>query len=159
MTVSSPLDQLASLPLRAYPRGATVLQAGSATGQLLFLKAGAVEVLKDGVRITRVAEPGAVFGEMAALLGQPHGADVRTLEPSTFHVVDDAAEFLDGEPGAVRYVAAILAQRLEALNRYLIDVKNQFREHDDHVGMIDEVIEAIAHKHPRTVVRGRPRRP
>jgi CRP/FNR family transcriptional regulator, cyclic AMP receptor protein len=33
-----------------------------------------------------VMEPGAVFGELSALLNQPHTADVRTLEASEFRV-------------------------------------------------------------------------
>jgi CRP/FNR family transcriptional regulator, cyclic AMP receptor protein len=147
---------LASLPTRSYAAGEVVLATGSMTGQLLFLKEGAVEVVKEGVRITRVAEPGAVFGEMSALLDQPHSADVRSLAPSTFHVVDDAKAFLQTEPGAALWVAVVLAQRLDALNRYLVDARHQFRDLDGHVGMIDEVIDAIVNKHPRRVERRGP---
>jgi signal-transduction protein with cAMP-binding, CBS, and nucleotidyltransferase domain len=78
---------LASLPTRSCAEGEVVLTAGSTTGQLLFLKDGVVEVVKDGVRIARVAEPGAVLGEMSALLGQPHTAEVTATAPSTFYVV------------------------------------------------------------------------
>jgi CRP/FNR family cyclic AMP-dependent transcriptional regulator len=147
--------KLASLPTRTYAEGEIVLASGSTTGQLLFLKDGAVEVVKDEVRITRVTRPGAVFGEMSALLDQPHSADVRALVRSTFHVVEDAKVFLEQEPAVASYLAVILAQRLDALNRYLVDVRNQFREFDDHVGMIDEVIDSIVHRHPRTVERRR----
>jgi CRP-like cAMP-binding protein len=45
------------------------------TGGLLFLKSGAVEVIKDGVQIASVSAPGAVFGELAVLLDQPHTAE------------------------------------------------------------------------------------
>jgi CRP-like cAMP-binding protein len=149
--------KLASLPTRSYREGEIVLASGSRTGRLLFLKEGAVEVVKDGVRITRVAEPGAVFGEMSALLDQPHSADVRAVAPSTFHLVDDAKAFLNTEPEAALAVAMVLAQRLDALNRYLIDVRDQFRDFEGHVGMIDEVIDAIVNKHPRQVDRRRSR--
>jgi hypothetical protein len=43
-----------------------------------------VEVVKDGVQIANVSAPGAVLGEQAVLLDQPHCADVRTLEQSEF---------------------------------------------------------------------------
>src|SRR5215469_7520264 len=76
--------KLADLPVTKYRAGDDVLTAGSNTGKLLFLKSGAVEVTKDGVRIARVSTPGAVFGELAALLDQSHTADVRTIEPSEF---------------------------------------------------------------------------
>jgi hypothetical protein len=83
--------KLATLPLATYQAGETVLSAASTTGRLLILKEGAVAVVKEGVEIARVAEPGAVFGELSVLLDQPHTADVRALEASQFHVTDAAA--------------------------------------------------------------------
>jgi len=60
---------LALLPLANYRAGETVLTAGSKSGRLLILKSGAVIILKDSIEIARVEEPGAVFGELSALLG------------------------------------------------------------------------------------------
>ena len=57
--------KLATLPLATYQAGETVLSAASTTGQLLILKEGAVAVIKEGVEIARVTEPGAVFGELS----------------------------------------------------------------------------------------------
>ena len=68
-----------------------MLAAGSRTGQLLILSKGAVAIVKDATEIAKVTEPGAVFGELSALLDQPHTADVRALEPSQFHVANAAA--------------------------------------------------------------------
>ena len=82
--------KLATLPLATYQAGETVLTAASTTGRLLILKEGAVEVVKEGVEIAKVTEPGAVFGELSVLLDQPHTADVRALEVSQFHVADAA---------------------------------------------------------------------
>jgi CRP-like cAMP-binding protein len=73
-----------SATLATYQPGETVLAAGSTTGRLLILKQGAVEVVKEGVEIAKVTEPGAVFGELSVLLDQPHTADVRALEASQF---------------------------------------------------------------------------
>src|SRR3974377_354528 len=56
-----------------------------------------VAVAKEGVEIARVTDPGAVFGEISALLDQPH-ADVRALTSSQFHVADAAAEKLSSAP-------------------------------------------------------------
>ena len=61
-----------ALPLATFQAGETVLAAGSRTGRLLILKQGAVAIVKDGIQLARVAEPGAVFGELATLLDQPH---------------------------------------------------------------------------------------
>jgi hypothetical protein len=45
---------------------------------------GAVEVVREGVQIAKVTEPGVVFGEFSVLLDQPHTADLRALEASWF---------------------------------------------------------------------------
>ena len=82
--------KLAGFPLATYQAGEPVLTAGSTTGRLLILKEGAVEVVRDGVQIAKVTEPGAVFGELSVLLNQPHTADLRALETSQFHVADAA---------------------------------------------------------------------
>ena len=78
--------RLAGLPVVKHQAREVVLTAGSKTGRLLFLRSGAVEVIKDGEKIANVSAPGAVFGEQAVLLDQPHTADVRTLEIGRAHV-------------------------------------------------------------------------
>ena len=116
---------LTALPLATYGAGEMVLQEGTRTGRLLILKKGAVGVVKSGVEIAKVAEPGAVFGELSALLDAPHGADVRALEPSEFHVAD--AGVLMREPAALLYVATVLARRLDLANRGLIELKRELQ--------------------------------
>ena len=76
--------RLEALPLVTFKAGETVLAAGSRTGRLLILKTGKVSIVKEGIEIAKVAEPGAVFGEISALLDQPHAADVCALEASQF---------------------------------------------------------------------------
>ena len=51
--------KLVTLPLVTYQAGETVLSTASTTGRLLILKEGAVAVVKEGVEIARVTEPGA----------------------------------------------------------------------------------------------------
>lgn len=114
---------IAALPLATYGAGEMVLREGTKTGRLLILKKGAVSVAKGGVEIAKVAEPGAVFGELSALLDAPHGADVRALEPSEFHVADAGA--LMREPAALLYVATLLAGRLDLANRGLVELKSE----------------------------------
>ena len=73
-----------------------------------------------------MARPGAVFGELSALLGQPHTADVRTLEASEFHIAD-AAALLTEDPAALLYVAISLAQRLDGANHLLRELKSEIQ--------------------------------
>ena len=69
--------RLAGLPVVKHQAREVVFSDGSQTGKLLFLRSGAVEIVKDGVQVANVSAPGSVFGEQAALLDQPHTADVK----------------------------------------------------------------------------------
>jgi CRP-like cAMP-binding protein len=117
-------NSLATLPLVTYQADETVIADGSRTGRLLILSKGTVAIVKEGTEIAKVAEPGAVFGELSVLLDQPHAADVRALETSEFHVAD-ATALLTQDPIAVLYIATMLAQRLNGANRALIQLKHQ----------------------------------
>ena len=64
-----------------------------------------VAIVKEDIEIAKVREPGAVLGELSALLDQPHTADVRALETSQFHVAD-ASILLGKDPVALLYVAS-----------------------------------------------------
>jgi CRP/FNR family transcriptional regulator, cyclic AMP receptor protein len=114
--------KLAGFPIATYQAGEIVLSAASTTGRLLILRKGAVAVLREGVKIATVTEPGAVFGELSVLLDQPHMADIRALEASQFHVAD-AASLLRVDPIALLYVATVLARRLDDANVALIELR------------------------------------
>jgi CRP/FNR family transcriptional regulator, cyclic AMP receptor protein len=116
------LEKVSGFPLRAFERGDVVLSEGSDTHRLLFLNRGTVDVVKDEVQLTRVSEPGAVFGDISVLLGRPHTADVLAVAPSSFYIVDHAEGFLRQEPLVALYVATVLARRLDEVNRHLIEV-------------------------------------
>jgi CRP/FNR family cyclic AMP-dependent transcriptional regulator len=121
------LQRIATLPLATYQPGETVLAAGTKTGRLLILRKGAVTIEKEGTEIAKVTEPGAVFGELSALLNQPHTADVRALETSEFRVAP--AEVLEQDPAILLYVAAIQAQRLNLANEALVALKSEVQLH------------------------------
>ena len=67
---------------------------------------------------------------------------MRALTPAVFAVIAEPREFLIAHPEVSLSVAELLARRLNALNKYLIDVKRQHEGHD-HLGMVDEVLEAL----------------
>jgi CRP/FNR family transcriptional regulator, cyclic AMP receptor protein len=117
--------RLGALPLATYKIGETVLAAGSKTGRLLILKTGKVSIVKDNIEIAKVTEPGAVFGELSALLDLPHTADVHAVETSQFHVAD--AALLVQDPIVLLYVAGVLGRRLDNANRALIELKSQIQ--------------------------------
>jgi CRP/FNR family cyclic AMP-dependent transcriptional regulator len=124
-------NSLTGLPVVTYQAGETIIADGSKTGRLLILRKGIVAIVKEDTEIAKVAEPGAVFGELSILLDQPHTADVRALEASQFHVAD-AAALLAQNPIAVLYVAAVLAHRLDGANHALIQLKSQLQRGEPH---------------------------
>jgi CRP-like cAMP-binding protein len=97
----------------------------------LILKKGTVAIVKEDIEIAKVAEPGAVFGELSILLNQPHTADVRAVETSQFHIAD-ATALLAQNPIAALYVATVLAHRLDGANHALIQLKNQLQSGEPH---------------------------
>jgi CRP/FNR family transcriptional regulator, cyclic AMP receptor protein len=137
------LEKLAERPLRVFEEGDVVLSSGSRTGRLLFLEHGAVDVVVDDVEVVRISEPGAVFGDVALLLDQPHKADVRAVQPSSFHVVEDGEAFLDAEPAVLLYIAKVLARRLDAVNHLLIEGKSRSAEAESR-GFFAEMYERIS---------------
>jgi CRP/FNR family transcriptional regulator, cyclic AMP receptor protein len=129
---------LAALPLVTYQAGETVIASGSKTGRLLILRKGTVAILKDNTEIARVAERGAIFGELSLLLDQPHTADVRAVKTSQLHVAN-ATTLLSQHPIAFRYVATVLASRLDAANRALIQLRGQLQAGQPHSAVADTV--------------------
>ena len=86
------------------------------------------------------------------LLKGPHTATVKAIQTCTFHVVENPREFLSQSPAACLHVCDLLAHRIDALNRYLVNVKHQFEGHD-HLGMVDGILDALLHRPARSVVR------
>jgi CRP/FNR family transcriptional regulator, cyclic AMP receptor protein len=130
---------LDALPLISYRPDEIVLAAGSKTGRLLILKKGMVAVVRDGIEIAKVTEPGAVFGEVSALLSTPHTADVRALEDSQFYIADAA---LLEDKAALLHVSTILARRLIGANQALIELKRQLAV-DQPRHVINKTVERI----------------
>ena len=133
--------------VRRYDPGQVVMEQGEKTNLLFFLISGAVEVVRDGVQVATASQPGAVFGEISALLGGKHTATVRALGPCEFHVVQNPREFLEASPIICLHVCELVARRLDALTKYLVDVKQQFQGHE-HIGMVDEVLVTLMHRQP-----------
>ena len=142
---------------RDYPRlelspGAILLREGERSGRLFVLAEGCLEVYRGEVEIARIDDPGAVFGEMSALLDIPHTTNVRAVTPVVVHVVEDPAAYFATNPNLVLPIARLLARRLQNVTSYLVDLKRQYRDRDDHLGMVDEVLESLANEQGRSFI-------
>ena len=132
--------------------GEPVVRQGEPGGRLLVLISGTVVVSRDEVAVARTDRPGAVFGEMAGALGRPATATVTGEPDAVFAVADDAEEFLAAHPEAAMDIVRLMAARLDAMTQYLVDVKNQYADRGDHLGMVDTVLDALSH-HQATPAR------
>lgn len=150
--MASILKFIADHHMRTVCAGEIALEQGGASTHLLVLVKGEVEVLRDEVHVAKVSVPGAMFGEMSVLLNCPYTATVRATRDSVFAMIEEPRQFLASASEISLFVAEQLAQRLDSLNRYLIDVKSQYEGHD-HLGMVDNVLETLMNRPPRRVVR------
>ena len=133
------------LRLETVPDGAVLIDEGSQPGRMLVLASGEVVVEHAGVAFARIDTPGAVFGEMSAVLAVPATATVRAVGEVRVHVVDDPLAFLSDRPGAALAVLRTTATRLDGLTRYLVDVKQQYADAGDHLGMVDQILDTLVH--------------
>lgn len=156
--VTTLLNVIDRLPPISVPAGQILLSEGERTGLLYVLIDGAVEVLKGDVSIDTVDEPGAIFGEISALIDIPHMATVKTVTSSRVVRIERAAEFLHTHSDVAIEVARLLAERLNNVTGYLVDLKRQFEGHG-HLGMVDEVLESLVHQQRQSFTPGSNRDP
>lgn len=120
------LAHAANLPEVTLDAGEVLIEEGTTTGSIWVLLDGNVEVVKDGVVVSSTDRPGAVYGEVAALLAGPHTATVRAATPCRFRHAADGRAFLLDDPQVLLAVAEGLAQRLGIVTAYLADLRRQY---------------------------------
>lgn len=146
------------MPVESFAAGSVLLPEGTSTGRLFVLVEGEVEILKGDVQVEVVSEPGALFGEISALLDTPHMATVRIVSAARLVCIEDAGRFLRENPDLTIEVARLLAERLTNVVGYLADIKQQFAGRD-HLGMVDEVLETLVHQQRQAFTPGSNREP
>ncbi|TCU70262.1 CRP-like cAMP-binding protein [Bradyrhizobium sp. R2.2-H] len=143
---------------RQVAAGTLIVNEGGTSGHLYVLMQGKLEVLKGEMVVATVTEPGAVLGEMSVLLGQPHTATVRACSDAIVYEFEDAASFLEKEPGVALLIAKMLAQRLNVANTYLADLKRQYAGQGTHLAMVGEVLQSMINLTPHEVSPGSDRK-
>jgi CRP-like cAMP-binding protein len=125
------------------PAGAILLQQGKRSGRLYVLAEGQVEVLREDTVVAVIDEPGAMFGEMSALLDVDHTATVKAVTPVTVYLFADAAKLLSSDPEIALSVAKKLAERLNLVTTYLVDLKRQYAGQGNHLNMVSDVLASL----------------
>lgn len=148
------LDTLRDLPTLEVAAGETVIEQGSRTGKLFILIEGKLEIVKDGELVAVSNQPGDIFGDLSALLGTPHTTSVRAVTPSRFYVAPEARALLEKDSVICLHLCELLARRLVSVTDYLVTIKEQYVGHD-HIGMVDQLLDKLLHRHPRARVAPR----
>jgi CRP-like cAMP-binding protein len=146
--MSDVLSLCAGLPEVTLEPGEALMVEGEAGGPLFVLIEGTVSVSKGGVEVARVATPGALFGEMAALLDLPTSATVTAATPVRAHRSADPLGLIASSPQLAVHTARLLAERLHNATTYLADLKAQFQDQSNHFSMMDRILDAMLESQP-----------
>jgi CRP-like cAMP-binding protein len=136
------------LPELRVARGDVLIQEGVRTDRLFVLKSGGFEVVRNGVRVIEIAEPGAFLGEISAVLGSAPTADVVATRDSTVHVLENASASVRAQPDLAYAIAQLLARRLSAVTAYLVDIKRQYADSNTHLALMDQVLGNLVAMNP-----------
>lgn len=142
------------LPIARFAAGEVLIAEGPASDRMLILISGEVEVLSGQTQVAEISEPGAIFGEMAALLGGTHTATVKAMAPTEMYLIENAKNVLKTRPEVSYHVSTILARRLKDSTSYLADIKRQFADRGDHLEMVDRVLDSLSQRQRPPVAAG-----
>jgi CRP-like cAMP-binding protein len=142
------LEMCSDMPEIHIAKGDTLIEEAIRTDRLYVLKSGAFEVVRNGVRVVSISEPGAFMGEISAVLGSAPTASVVAAQDSTVHVVDNASASVQRQPDLTYAIAKLLARRLSAVTAYLVDIKRQYADSNTHLAVMDQVLANIIAMNP-----------
>jgi CRP/FNR family transcriptional regulator, cyclic AMP receptor protein len=141
--VNDVLAMCGGLPEMRVSKGDTLIREAVRTDRLYVLKTGSFEVVRNGVRVVLISEPGAFLGEISAMLGSAPTASVVATQDSAVHVVEDASASVQMRPELTYAIAQLLARRLSAVTAYLVDIKRQYADTNTHLALMDQVLGSL----------------
>jgi len=152
-------DWSADLPEVTFADGEEIFVDGERHNQLLVLVEGAVRITKSGQQIAIVDQPGAFLGEMAVLLGSPATATVTAMGECRFRRSDNPERLMRTNPDVAIGIAVTVARRLNLITGYLADLRSQYADRSDHLGVVAEVLESLSQHSGDAVEPGSDREP
>jgi len=147
-TIGPMFDMLslsAHLPEVRLAPGEVVVNEGGTSGALWVLVSGSLQVRKGSVVVNTIARPGALIGEVSALLDTAYSATVEALEPTVLRHAADGQALLASDPRITRLVAVGLAERLNFVTTYLADLKHQYGDAPG-LTMVSDVLNQLAQR-------------
>ena len=137
------LAMTASRPTRTLADGEVLLVQGEGGGDLFILLSGKLVVVRDGVNIATISQPGTLVGEMSVLLGIRNSATVRAERETKVRVIRDANKLLESEPGLARRVAGMVAGRLDATSALLVELSKHNKGKASEQGLLSRILATV----------------
>jgi len=141
--MTSLLALTATRPTRTLAAGEILLVQGEGGGDLFILMGGKLLVVRDGVTIATISQPGTLVGEMSVLLGTRNSATVRAETETRVRVIRDAIKLLDSEPDLARRVATLVAGRLDATSALLVELTKQNKGKASEQGLLSRILTTL----------------
>ena len=138
------LESCRGFPQRWVAKGETLIEESVRTDRLYVLERGAFDVVRGGVAVIRIAQPGAFLGEISAVLECAPSATLVAGEDSLVRVIENASAVVRSRPELTLAIAQALARRLVALTGYLVDIKRQYAGTNTHLALMDRVLAELA---------------
>jgi CRP-like cAMP-binding protein len=104
---------------KTFAPGEILIEEGGAKGKLYVLESGELGVLRGGIEVATVSQPGALVGEISALLDSPPSATVKAKTNGKAYIVTNPVGRLLDDPALLLHVARLLASRLAETTEYL----------------------------------------
>lgn len=136
-------------PQRILVEGETLTRPGEHSGELYILEFGRLAVVRDGVTIASITEPGSIIGEMSVLLGVDHSATVRAETESTIRVIEDPIAFMEHSPLVALHVATLACARLNATSALLVELRKQMDVRAKEQGLLSRIFAAMVIQEPK----------
>lgn len=133
-----------SLPLETLLPGTHLTTEGTRSGHLYVLESGRLKVTRRGVTLASIAEPGAIVGEMAVLLGTPHSATVIAETEASVRVMANAIEVLRHNAEFALHIATIACTRLDTTSALLVEMQNQAEDQPREKALMQRLLGALS---------------
>lgn len=136
---------LAELPVVEFQDGDVIVAEGKKADGIYFLKSGRVAVSRDDERVADINEIGFALGDVATLMDHPALTESRADGPVSVYAVRDGEAFLLERPELLLHLARGLARKMNFMASYLSDIKKQYADEGNHLGMVNEVLNSFLH--------------
>jgi type IV pilus assembly protein PilB len=109
-----------------YEDGDVIIREGNKDIDFFKLVQGALYVVKKGIKIAEIIQPGEYFGEMSAISGQPRSATIISKGRSIIKRFpgDKLMEIIEKYPEVAKHLFEVISRRLNRSNKIIAKLAN-----------------------------------